>query len=103
MKEIKKISEQIDAELEDAEKYLKCAMKYKESRPALADVYYDLSVAEMGHVTMLHEAGVKLINEYSASNPIPEGMQAVYDYLHERQIKWASKIKARQDEYRALP
>lgn len=100
MKEIKKISEQIDAELEDAEKYLKCAYKYKEENPILANMYYDLSVAEMGHVTILHEAGVKLINEYSAKNEIPEGMQAVYNYLHDRHMKWARKIKARQDEYK---
>ena len=100
MKEIKKISEQIDAELEDAEKYLKCAFKYKEDNKTLADMYYDLSVAEMEHVTILHEAGVKLIDEYSSRNEIPEGMQAVYNYLHDRHIKWARKIKARQDEYK---
>lgn len=100
MKEIKKISEQIDAELEDAEKYLKCAYKHKEDNPILADMYYDLSVAEMGHVTILHEASVKLINDYSAKGTIPEGMQAVYDYLHDRHIKWARKIRARQEEYK---
>lgn len=98
MKEIKKISEQIDAELEDAEKYLKCAYKYKESNPILADMYYDLSVAEMGHVTILHDASVRLINEYKGQ--IPEGMQTLYDYLHDRHIKWARKIKARQDEFK---
>lgn len=100
MKEIKKISEQIDAELEDAEKYLKCAYKHKEDNPILADMYYNLSVAEMEHVTILHEASVKLINDYSAKGTIPEGMQAVYDYLHDRHIKWARKIKSRQDEYK---
>ena len=99
MKEIKKIVEQIDEELLDAEKYLKCADKYKDSNPTLADMYYKLSVAEMGHVSILHEASVKIINDYSATNPIPEGMQAVYDYLHERHIKWANKIKARQEAF----
>ena len=101
MKEIKKISEQIDAELEDAEKHLKCAYKHKETNPILADMYYKLSLAEMEHVTILHEAGVKLIDDYSARNEIPEGMQAVYDYLHDRHIKWARKIKARQDEFKS--
>lgn len=99
MKEIKKISEQIEEELHDAEKYIKCAYKYKESNRTLADMYYDLSVAEMGHVDLLHNAGVKLINDYSASNPIPEGMKAIYDYLHERHIDWAGKIKAKQESY----
>ena len=100
MREIKKISEQIDEELQDAEKYLKCAKKYKIDNPTLADVYYNLSLEEMNHVSMLHEAGVRLIEEYSATNPIPEGMQAIYDYLHERHIKWAAKIKAKQEQYK---
>ena len=100
MKEIKKISEQIDAELEDAEKYIRCAFKNKDINRTLADMYYNLSVAEMEHVTILHDAGVKLIEEYSAEHTIPEGMQALYDYLHERHIKWASKIRGKQEEYK---
>ena len=100
MKEIKKIAEQIDEELLDAEKSLKCAYKNRDTNPTLADMYYNLSVAEMEHVNILHDASVKLINDYAAKSPIPEGMKAVYDYLHEKHIKWASKIKARQEEYR---
>lgn len=100
MRIIKKISEQIDAELLDAEKYLKCAFKYKEDYPNLANMYFELSQAEMGHVTKLHEAVARIINEYAETNTIPEGMQAMYDYLHERHIKWARKIRARQDEFK---
>ena len=99
MKEIKKISEQIDEELKDSDKYLKCAYKYKEEIPALGQMYYELSVAEMGHVTKLHDAAAQLINKYSESNPIPEGMKAIYDYLHEQHIKTARKIKTRQEEF----
>lgn len=41
-----------------------------------------------------------LIDSYIHSErDIPEGMQTLYDYLHDRHIKWARKIKARQDEY----
>lgn len=100
MKIIKKISEQVEEELKDAQKYIRCAYVYKEDHPDLADTYYELSVAEMGHVTMLHDAVVKIINEYAETNPIPEGMQAIYDYLHEQHIKVARKIKAKQDEFR---
>jgi hypothetical protein len=99
MKEIKKIVEQIDEELEDAEKYIKCAYRHKVYNPSLADVYYHLSLEEMNHVTILHEASVKLINEYSAKGTIPEGMQTLYDYLHDRHIKWARKIKTRQEQF----
>ena len=31
---------------------------------------------------------------------IPEGMMWLYNYLHERQIKWASKIKAKQEAFK---
>ena len=48
MKEIKKIAEQIDEELQDAEKYLKCAYKHKDDNPILADMYYGLSVKRYG-------------------------------------------------------
>ena len=61
---IKKISEKIDEELHDAEKYIKCAYKVEDDYPQLADVYYKLSLEEMKHVTMLHEAVVAIINEY---------------------------------------
>jgi len=100
MKIIKKLSEQIDEELKDAKKYLQCANYYKEDYPELADTYYDLSVAEMGHVSMLHDIVAKIINDYAETNPIPEGMQAVYNYLHEQHIKAARKIKMKQDEYK---
>ena len=100
MKIIKKISEQIEEELKDAKKYIQDAYKYKDEYPALADTYYELSVAEMGHVSMLHDMVAKIINKYADTNPIPEGMQAIYDYLHEQHIKNARKIKTRQEEYK---
>lgn len=46
-----------------------------------------------------NEEIARLIDDYASKNAIPEGMKAVYDYLHERHIKWANKIKTRQDEY----
>lgn len=100
MKIIKKISEQIDEELKDAQKYLRCAFNFIDESPALADMYYDLSVEEMGHVSKLHDMVVNIINEYSETNPIPEGMKAIYDYLHEQHMKMARKIKAKQEEFR---
>lgn len=100
MKIIKKISEQIEEELKDAKKYIQDAYKYKEDYPSLANTYYELSVAEMGHVSMLHDKVAEIINEYAETNPIPEGMQAIYDYLHEQHIKNARKIKTRQEEYK---
>ena len=100
MEIIKQISEKIDEELHDAEKYIKCAYKVEEAHPQLADTYYQLSLEEMKHVTMLHEAVVMIINDYKREHDVPEGMQVLYDYLHERQIRWAAKIKAKQEQFK---
>ena len=100
MEIIRRISEKIDEELHDAEKYIKCAYKVEEEYPQLADTYYQLSLEEMKHVTMLHDAVVRIINDYKGDNEVPESMQILYDYMHDRQIKWASKIKAKQEQYK---
>lgn len=100
MEIIKQISEKIDEELHDAEKYIKCAYKVDEQYPQLADVYYKLSLEEMNHVTMLHDAVVRIINDYKQRNEVPPGMQTLYDYLHDRQIKWAAKIRSKQEQFK---
>lgn len=100
MEIIRRISEKIDEELHDADKYIKCAYKVEEEYPELADTYYQLSLEEMKHVTMLHDAVVRIINNYKRDHEVPESMQILYDYLHDRQIKWAAKIKAKQEQYK---
>ena len=101
MEIIKNISEKIDDELHDAEKYIKCAYRVADEFPQLAETYYRLSLEEMNHVAMLHDSVVKIINTYKQTNEIPPGMQTLYDYLHDRQIKWAAKIKAKQEEFKS--
>ena len=100
MEIIKTIVSKINDELEDAEKYIKCAYKVKETYPTLADLYYKLSLEEMKHMTMLHDEVVRIINDYKKTNEVPPGMQTLYDYVHEREIKWAAKIKAKQDNFK---
>lgn len=100
MQIIKTISEKIDEELHDAEKYIKCAYKVEDEYPQLANTYYMLSLEEMKHVTMLHDAVVKIINDYKQNHEVPEGMMVLYNYLHDRQIKWAAKIKAKQEQFK---
>ena len=100
MQIIKSLVTKIDDELEDAEKYIKCAYKVKAEYPQLAEVYYNLSLEEMKHMTLLHDQVVRIINEYKKTNEVPAGMQTLYDYVHEREIKWAAKIKAKQDAFK---
>ena len=100
MEIIKQLVEKIDDELEDAEKYIKCAYKVRDKYPVLADTYYKLSLEEMNHVSALHAQVVNIINDYRKDKEVPPAMQALYDYLHERQLKWTSKIKLKQTNYK---
>ena len=99
MEIIRQLSEQIDDELEDAHKYIKKALKTKEKYPQVADAYYRLSGEEMSHVNMLHGVVTTIINEVRQTQEVPPAMQNVYDYLHQKQIDKAAKIKAKQEEY----
>lgn len=101
MKLIEKLSAMIDEEIEDAKKYAKCAVKYKDERPALAKTFYDLSGEEMRHMTMLHAEVSGVIQKYKQEKgELPEGMKGLYDYLHGKQIEKAAEVKRLQEMYR---
>ena len=100
---IKKLSEMIEDELEGAEHYAKCAIKYKEEHPTLAKTLYDISMDEMRHVGLLHTEVVSLIEMYRKEHgEPPTAMKAVYDYLHEKQIEEANEVKMLQNQYKGI-
>ena len=103
MKIIKTLSERISEEIGDAHFYVKLAMEQKDERSDLARVLYTISMQEMEHMNMLHNAVVDIIDKYRAEHgePPPE-MLAVYNYLHEQQIEKAANVKAMQVMFKAV-
>lgn len=100
MKLIKELSEIIEDEIGDVQKYAKMAIEVKDEHPALADVLYNISRQEADHMNKLHEQVAKLIIEYRDKNGTPPAdMLAVYDYLHKKQIEEYAGAKRYQDIY----
>ena len=92
----------IEEEICDAEEYAREAVLEKDQHPALARTYYQLAEEELGHADRLHTQVVQLIEEYKRSNgEPPAAMQAVYDYLHERQIEKVASVKVLLTEFKA--
>ena len=101
MKLIKKMSEMISDEIEGAECYAKKSLEYKDDKPDLARMFYNVSVTKMDIMNTLHDGVVGIIKEYREEHgEPPEAMQAVYDYLHEKEIEEASEVKALQALYK---
>ena len=102
MKIIKCLSDKIEDELEDASAYIDLAMKWKSEDPVTAELFYDLSVEEMGHMERLHRQVTELINVYRREHgEPPSDMMVLYNYLHEKHIGKATQIKVKQGMYKA--
>lgn len=97
MKLIEKLSDMIEEELNDADKYIECALYHKLDRPSLAATFFKISQEEMMHVNYLHDQVKQLIAEYRKDNgDAPKEMQFLYDYLHKKQIEKATQIQVKQ-------
>ena len=102
MKIIRCISEKIREEIGDAEAYIQLANEWKEEYPDTADLFYELSTEELGHMERLHDAVADLIKDYRDQHgEPPAGMMALYDYLHEQAIENTMRVKVKQGMYKA--
>lgn len=103
MKIIEKLSEYIDEEINDAMKYIKCALAYKDENPMLAEMFARLADEEMKHMMTLHNQVVSVIDDYRRKNgEPPEAMKTVYDILHKRHIDKAAEAKAAISLYKGV-
>ena len=94
MKIIKKLSKYIEEEINDAEKYARCAAEQKEERPELARLFLQLANGELEHMQLLHGAVTSLIEEERRTNgEPPAGMMEAYDLIHEWQMDHVARVK----------
>lgn len=101
MKIIQTLSERIEEEIGDAKWYIKRAFACKDEYPDVSRTYYNLAVQELEHSSMLHDAVTDAIKKYKDENgDPPEGMLALYNYLHKKEIKDYDKVKRMVDEYK---
>ena len=99
---IKCLAELIEEELGDAEKYVDKAMKWKADEPDTAELFCELSCAEMEHMEKLHQEVTELIEAYrNEHGEPPKEMMVLYDYLHERHIAHATEIRIKQAMFKA--
>jgi len=100
---IKCLSEKIEDEMDDAQAYIDLAMRWRQEEPETAELFYTLSVEEMGHMDKLHSEVARLIMQYREENgEPPKDMMTLYDYLHEKHIKRATEIKVKQGMYKGM-
>ena len=97
---IERISDMITDEIEGAKEYATCAIKHKNDLPTLAKTYYDIATDELRHVNLLHGEVVKLIETHRKEHGEPHAsMLAVYEYLHEKQIKAVAEVRMILQQY----
>ena len=102
MKIIKCLAEKIEEELHDADAYIDLAMSWKDEEPETSRVFYELSLEEMGQVDKLHADVAALISKYrQETGEPPKEMLTLYNYLHEKHISEAMKIKVKQNMFQA--
>ena len=102
MKIIAEVVDMIQDELDGAEEYALCAIKWKAEYPKLSARLNELAGVEMQHSRILHDEVTRLIESYRQEHGEPPAdMLAIYNYEHNKAIKHAAEIKAMIDSYDA--
>ena len=101
MKIIQYLSDMIEEEIGDAEKYARKALSCKEQFPVLAETFYKLANEELGHMNMLHSQVVSIIEDYRKKNgDPPEKMLFAYEILHKKHIDHVAAVKGMLSLYK---
>ena len=102
MQKIKELCKNIHDEMDDAEKYMDFAMKYKDTDRTLADVYADLSSQEISHAEKLGSLVSTQVNrmKQGADAANLANAQCIWTWEHEKMMECLAKVKLKQEMYR---
>lgn len=94
MKELKEVIVDITEILDCAEMYAKEAVKNKSQYPDLSEVYARIAQDYLTHVGLLHKSVVEMIDSRKrAGVTVPDSMQAVWDFEHDRFIDKEADVR----------
>ena len=94
MKEIQKISDRIEKEIDNAECYAMDALEQKDVKSGLAEISYKLANERLADIGLLHTQVATMIEDYrKEKGEPPEGMKILYDILHKKHISKVAAIK----------
>lgn len=85
MRMIKKLSDEIRGNIDEAEHKIKMAYKLRDVHKGMADWYKDMAVAHLGFNTKGHELVKQMISDAKTKmddNPMMPGMVAAYEEIH---------------------
>ena len=100
MKLIQELCEHIEEEICDAECYAGMAIHYMDTEPEAAELFHNLSKEEMGHMGKMHRMVSDMITQYRKEHGDPPAeMLAVYNYMHDKSMKHAAKVRSLQGMY----
>ena len=103
MRILKELIEKANDTMEEVEWYGEQAHHLRPEHKELADTYIEIADMHVKIYNMLHSRMVALIdNEKKKGVPVPQEMQAIWDYEHKNMIKEFAEAKYMIDEYRKM-
>lgn len=94
MRIIKNLANQIKDEVEDADKYLECSLKYEDEYSEMAKLYASLAEEELGHADRLHSCVVVFIKKKRSSGvEPPRYMLEMWEEEHKEIVDKVATIK----------
>lgn len=101
MREIKNLARHLSDEVDGVLEYSKEALALKTAHPSLAEMYRKLAEVEMGHVKMMHDSVLTLVeNAKNSGAPYPAAMEEKWDAKHKRLMAKMAKARSYMDLYR---